>query len=91
MSAIEISCMVKELRRLNKMVESLNGEIETIQTRIKEEMTTRGVDTLSGDDYRITWKQVLTNRLDSKALKAAMPDLYSRFCKECASKRFVLS
>ncbi len=91
MSAIEISCMVKELRRLNKMVESLNGEIEAIQTRIKEEMTTRGVDTLSGDDYRITWKQVLTNRLDSKALKAAMPDLYGRFCKECASKRFVLS
>ena len=73
------------------MVESLNGEIEAIQTRIKEEMTTRGVDTLSGDDYRITWKQVLTNRLDSKALKAAMPDLYGRFCKECASKRFVLS
>ena len=91
MSAIEISCMVKELRRLNKMVESLNGEIEAIQTRIKEEMTTRGVDTLSGDDYRITWKQVLINRLDSKALKAAMPDLYRRFCKECASKRFVLS
>lgn len=91
MSTIEMSSMVNELRELRRMVDELNAEIEAIQDKIKAEMTARDVDTLAGVDYKITWKQIVSNRFDSKAFKSAMPDLYGRYCKESVSRRFVLA
>ena len=86
-----MSSMVTELRELRRMADELNTEIEAIQDKIKAEMTARDVDTLVGVDYKITWKQVVSNRFDSKAFKSAMPDLYGRYCRESVSKRFVLA
>lgn len=91
MSTIEMSTMVNELRELRRMADELNAEIEAIQDKIKAEMTARDVDTLAGVDYKITWKQVVSSRFDSKAFKSAMPDLYGRYCRESVSKRFVLT
>ena len=54
-------------------------------------MTTEGVDTLLGDDYKITWREVQSSRFDSKAFKTAMPELYDRFTKPSTTRRFVLA
>jgi len=54
-------------------------------------MTAREVDTLTGVDWKVTWKTVKSSRLDSKALKAAFPDVYGQFCKTSTSQRFVLA
>ena len=91
MSTIEMNAMVKTLRELRCMAEDLNAEIEAIQDKIKAEMTACETDTIEGIDYKITWKPVCTNRFDSRAFKAAMPDLYGRYCKESVSRRFVLA
>ena len=91
MSTIEITAKVKELRELRRMADELAAEIEAIQDSIKAEMTTRGVDMLAGNDYKITWKAVQSSRFDSKAFKAEMPDLYARFAKATESRRFVLA
>lgn len=91
MSTIEMRSMVNELRELRRMADELNAEIETIQDKIKAEMTARNVETLAGADYKITWKQIVSTRFDSKAFKSAMPDLYGRYCKESISRRFVLA
>lgn len=36
---------------------------------------------LRAGEYKITWKSVTSSRLDSKALKAAAPELVERFTK----------
>lgn len=69
MSANEMSSKVKELRELKRMQEELAAEIESVQDAIKAEMTARNTDTLNGDDYKITWKEVASSRLDTAALK----------------------
>jgi predicted phage-related endonuclease len=38
----------------------------------------------------VTWKQVVSNRLDSKALKDELPDIYEKYCKESISRRFAI-
>lgn len=38
--------------------------------------------------HTISWKPVTTERLDSKALKEAEPDLYSKYVKTSTSRRF---
>ena len=54
-------------------------------------MQVQGVDTLTGDDWRATWKTVQSSRFDSKAFKIAQPDLYGAFVRQVESRRFVLA
>lgn len=91
MSIDMMNAKVKELRELERMADELAGEIEQIQDEIKAHMTESNTDTLTGIDWKITWKAVTSKRLDSKALKAAMPDVVEQFTRESTSKRFVLA
>ena len=91
MSIDIMNAKIKELRELRRMADELAGEIESLQDEIKAEMTAREVDTLTGSDWKVTWKAVTSSRLDSKALKAALPDVAAQFTRETTSRRFLLA
>lgn len=91
MSMNEMERKVKELRELRRMAEELAGEIEALQDTIKAEMTARNADTLTGADWKITWKTVTSSRLDTAALKKALPDVAARFSTSSTARRFVLA
>ena len=91
MSINEIDSRVKELRELRRMADELAAEIESIQDSLKEQMQARGLDTLSGADWKITWKPVMSSRLDSTALKKELPEIADRFMKSTTNRRFVLA
>ena len=91
MSVNEMDSKIKELRELRRMAEELAAEIETIQDSIKQEMTAREVDTITGSDYKITWKSITSTRLDTAALKKALPDVAERFTKTTTSRRFLIA
>lgn len=54
-------------------------------------MTAIDADTLTGADYKITWKTVTSSRFDSTAFKKAMPELAERFTKSTTSRRFIVA
>ena len=91
MSINELDMKVKELRELKHMADELAGEIEALQDGIKAEMTAQDTDTLTGIDWKITWKAVTSNRLDTAALKKALPDVAAAFTKASTSRRFTLA
>lgn len=91
MSKKDLQSKVHELRELRRFIEELTAEADAITDAIKAQMTTEGVDTLLGDDYKITWREVQSSRFDSKAFKTAMPGLYDRFTKPSTTRRFVLA
>ncbi|HJC22013.1 MAG TPA: hypothetical protein H9707_09685 [Candidatus Butyricicoccus avicola] len=91
MSRTELDRKVKELRELRRMAEEIAAEIETITDTIKREMAVQGVDMIAGDDWKATWKPMQSTRFDSKAFKAAMPDIYERFTRSAETRRFVLA
>ena len=91
MGTIELDSKIKELRELRRMAEELQAEIDGITDTIKAEMTARNVDTLIGADWKATWKEVTSNRLDSAALKKELPDIAARFMKASTSRRFTLA
>ena len=91
MSMIEMEAKVAELRELKRMAEELAGEISTLEDSLKSYLTTTGTDTIEGSTFKITWKEVTSSRLDSKALKAAAPEMWQRFSKPTTSRRFVLA
>ena len=79
MGTLELDSKVRELRELRRMVEELQAEIDGLQDTIKAEMTARNVNTLIGADWKATWKEVTSNRLDSSALKKELPDVAARY------------
>lgn len=91
MSISELDMKVKELRELKRIAEELQAEIDGITDTIKAEMTARDVDTLTGDDWKATWKPVTSNRIDTAAIKKELPDIAARYTKASVSRRFTLA
>ena len=80
MSMSELEQKVAQLRELRRM-----------QDELKAYMAANNADTLHGPSFKITWKAVTSSRLDSKALKAAAPELWERFSKITTSRRFLVA
>lgn len=91
MSNTEIQSKVNELRELRRMADELAGEIENITDSIKAHMDAEGVDTISGTDWKVTYKAVTSSRIDTSALKKALPDLAQQFTKTTTARRFCIA
>jgi predicted phage-related endonuclease len=84
----ELVSKVRELKELKVMMETLEGEITAIEDTIKAEMTSKGVDLLEVDVYKIRWTKVTSNRFDTTAFKKTHEELYSQYLKTTESRRF---
>ena len=91
MSMNELESKVNQLRELRRMADELAAEITATEDSLKAYMTANQADELHGANFKITWKEVTSSRLDSKALKAAAPELWQRFSKATTSRRFIVA
>ena len=91
MSINEMDSKIKELRELHRMSDELAAEMESITDSIKRHMDAEGVDTLNGTDWKVTYKAVTSSRLDTTALKKALPDLTAQFTKTTTARRFCIA
>lgn len=82
---------VKNLRELMRMREDLDAEITAAQDEIKDYMTANDTDEILGADYKITWHEVSSTRLDSTALKKALPEIAAQFMKTSITRRFLVA
>ena len=86
MSTTELTSKVKELRELQSLIEEASAEAEAIKDDIKAHMGDS--EELRAGAYKVTWKPVVSARLDSSALKKAMPEVYDAFTRATTSRRF---
>ena len=83
--------LVKDLRELTRMKEEIDNEITALQDTIKNEMTATNNFSIIGDDFKITWFEVTSNRLDTTAIKKELPEIAARYTKTSTTRRFCLS
>lgn len=91
MSQNDISKAIQELRELRRMADEIAAEIDGITDSIKQHMDAAQVDTISGNDWKVTYKAITSSRLDTTALKRALPDIAAQYTKTTTSRRFVLA
>ena len=91
MTVAEISGKVKEIRELRRLIEDAQAVVDSLQDEIKAEMTAQETEILTGDTWKITWKTITSKRIDTTALKKALPDIAEQFSKISTSKRFTLA
>lgn len=89
MSTTEITSKIKELRELQTLIEEAQAEAETIKDAIKAQMG--DCEELRAGEYKITWKPVESSRIDTAALKKAMPQIAEAFTKTTTTRRFCIA
>ena len=86
-----INTIVKDLRELTRMRDEIDTEITALQDIIKNDMISNDNYCIIGNDYKITWFEVTSNRIDTSAIKKELPELAQRYTKTSITRRFCLS
>jgi len=89
MSNPNMENQIHELLELKRMREELDNEIAMAEDAIKAIM---------GDDelllagaYKVSWKTFTSSRLDTAALKKALPDIAAAYTKTTTGRRFSIN
>lgn len=82
---------VKKLQAIEAQQAELEAQAEAIKAELKADLEEKGLDELATKNFIIRWKEIISNRLDGKALKAALPEIYSQYCKPSVSRRFTVA
>ena len=88
MSNTEIITTVEELQQLRRLQDDLEAEIAALQDRIKAHMDASGLDQMNAGAWKVSYKAVTSTRLDSAALKKALPDVAAAYTKTTIARRF---
>lgn len=91
MSMNELNTTARDLMSVRAMIEELQAEAEALTDKLKAAMVEQGTESIQGDGWKATWKNVNSQRFDSKSFKAEHADLYAAYSKATTTTRFVLS
>lgn len=82
---------VKKLQAIEAQQKELEAAAEAIRAELKADLEEKGVEELRTANFILRWKEIISSRLDGKALKASLPDVYGQFCKASISRRFTIA
>ena len=91
MTERQIENRVKKLKAIEKQRKDLEAQEKALKEENKRDMESKGLEELKTKNFIIRWKEIISNTLDSKALKATFPDICEQFTKQSASKRFTIA
>ena len=77
---------VEELMELRKMIEGLQAEAEALTDEIKDYM--QDEETMMAGSYKVTWKETVSRRVDTTALKKLLGDALDEYTKTITTRPF---
>ena len=77
---------VEELMELRKMTEELQNQMESITDDIKAYMGAE--ETMMAGAWKVTWKQTVSRRVDTAALKKVLGDALDEYTKTITTRPF---
>lgn len=77
---------LQEYIKIKEDIKILETSLKQIENNIKNEMKSaeRGIT----EDFLVSWKSILSNRIDAKALKNNYPEIYKNVIKESIARKF---
>ena len=91
MSIFELDIKAKEYLEIVAKISELEALKKSMQEIFQSVMIENGNEILTGTNWRATWHNTKTERIDTKALKEALPDIYKEYSKTTVSTRFTLN
>ena len=91
MSSIELNEKVSDYFDIIAEIERLQAQAEAIKDVIKFVMVEKETEEITGSGWRATWHNTKTERIDTKALKEKLPEVFKEYSKVTTSTRFTLN
>lgn len=85
----ELINLCHEYKELQRLAEELATEMDAMKERIRSAMD--GAESVTAGEYKISDKLVTSSRIDTTALKKALPDIAAQFAKSTTARRFSIS
>lgn len=89
MGMTELITKIRDLRELQALIEEAQGEAEAIRNELKAYMG--DAEELRAGEYLVTWKPVTSARIDTRALREALPDVAQAYTRETTTRRFIVA
>ena len=84
-----MEAQIKELMELKRMKEELEAEITAAEDAIKAVMGDE--ELLTAGAYKVSWKTFTSSRVDTTALKKALPEVAAAYTKTTTGRRFSIN
>ena len=82
---------IKKLSILEEQIAQLQEQADAIKGELKADLEEKGLEELKTKNFLIRWKEIVSSRLDSKALKEALPEIYRQYGRPSKSRRFTVA
>ena len=89
MSNPTLESTVHELLELKRMREELDATITALEDSIKAVMGDE--ELLTAGAYKVSWKTFTSSRVDTTALKKALPEVAAQYTKQTTTRRFSIN
>lgn len=88
---MNINDIMKELAQYTRMAEEIAATVDSLRDILKKYMEENGLEVLTGEEHKATYKTVTSSRIDTTALKRNAPDIAERYTKTTETKRFTFA
>ena len=88
---MDINAIMAELAQYKRLQDETAAIIEGLTDQLKEYMTANQLDTLTGSEHKATYKSVTSSRIDTTALKKALPEVATAYTKTTETRRFTFA
>ena len=89
MSNPTLESTIHEILDLKRMREELDAAITSLEDSIKAVMGDE--ELLTAGAYKVSWKTFTSSRVDTTALKNALPEIAAQFTKQTTARRFSIN
>lgn len=80
-----------EIAKYRVMKKEVEAILSGLEEELKQYMAEAECEELIGEEHTATYKPVTSKRLDTKALKVDLPEVYDKYTRESTSARFNFS
>jgi predicted phage-related endonuclease len=84
-----INEVIKEIKEYQAMQDELKRQIEALKAEAVEYLESNEIDEYICEEGKVTYREVISNRLDTTALKKSeWSEVYDMFIKQTSNMRF---
>ena len=84
-----LNALMREIAEYTRMAEEIGATLDSLKDILKKHMEENGLEVLTGNEHKATYKTVVSSRIDTAALKKNAPAVADRFTKTTTAKRFI--
>ena len=88
---MDVNAIMTELAQYKRLQDEAAAMVESLTDTLKRYMVDNQLDTITGAEHKATYKTVTSSRIDTAALKTALPDIAAQYTKTTETKRFTFT